>query len=218
MGNKAYKGIGLEGIIGRLYAKSVEKVYEDYIEMAARIKKIITGKTDILEVASGPGYLSIELAKNADYNVTGLDISATLVEIAKGRAQKESVAVKFVAGNAADMPFAAAQFDFVICNAAFNYFAEPLKALNEMHRVLRPGGKALIIDIRNDITDEEIDYITERMQLGKINSMLTSLHFKQVLRKRAYSIEQMEQLVRASSFEYHRIDKEWINFELWLLK
>jgi ubiquinone/menaquinone biosynthesis C-methylase UbiE len=218
MGKKAYKGVGLEGIIGRIYAKSVEKVYEDYVEMAARIKKIITGKTDILEVASGPGYLSIELAKNADYNVTGLDISATLVEIANSRAQKEFVAVKFVVGNAADMPFAADQFDFVICNAAFNYFSEPLKALNEMQRVLKPGGKALVIDIRNDVTDEEIKYIVKRMQLGKLNSMLTSLHFKQVLRKRAYAIEQMEQLVRASNFEYYRIDKEWINFELWLLK
>jgi ubiquinone/menaquinone biosynthesis C-methylase UbiE len=186
--------------------------------MASRIKKIITGKTDILDVASGPGFLSIELAKEPDYNVTGLDISADLVNIARGKAQEKHVVVKFVAGDAANMPFAEAQFDFLICNAAFNYFSEPLKALNEMYRVLKPGGKALIIDMRNDVTDEEIDYIVERMQLGKLNSMLTSANFKWILRKRAYSIAQMEQLVAASKFEYYRIDKEWINFELWLIK
>jgi len=208
----------MNGFIGKLYAKSVENIYEDYAERATRIKKVITGKTNILEVASGPGYLSIELAKDPDYNVTGLDISETLVQIANNRAKEKYVAVNFFVGNASNMPFAEEQFDFVICNAAFNYFSEPLCVLNEIHRVLRMGGKALVIDMRNDITDEEIDYIVKRMQLSTWNSVLTALNFKWVLRKRAYSIEQMEQLVNCSKFHYYYIDKEWIGFELWLKK
>ena len=48
------------------------------------------------------------------------------------------------------MPFEDNEFDFVLCRAAFKNFSEPVAALREMHRVLKPGGKALIIDLRRD--------------------------------------------------------------------
>lgn len=218
MGEKAYKGWGMTGIIARLYAGTVEQVYEDYAEMAARIKKVLTGQADILDVACGPGFLSVELAGEPAYHVTGLDISQDLVDIAKRKAREKNVPVKFVVGNAAHMPFDDAQFDFVICLAAFNYFTAPLEAVNEMCRVLRPGGKALIVDIRNDVANEDIDCFVNRMRLGFWNTMLTTLNFKWVLKKRAYSMEQMERFATVSKFRYFQIEKGWIGFELWLQK
>ena len=47
-------------------------------------------------------------------------------------------------------------FDLIICRAAFKNFSEPLQALHEMHRVLKPGGKALIMDLRRDASLEDI--------------------------------------------------------------
>ena len=47
-------------------------------------------------------------------------------------------------------------FDLVVCRAAFKNFSEPLKALNETHRVPKPGGKAIIIDLRMDASWEEV--------------------------------------------------------------
>ncbi len=48
------------------------------------------------------------------------------------------------------MPFESETFDFLLCRAAFKNFTEPLQALREMCRVLKPGGRALIIDLRRD--------------------------------------------------------------------
>lgn len=53
----------------------------------------------------------------------------------------------FRQGDAARMPFEDETFDFIICRAAFKNFAQPITALDEMNRVLKTGGKALILDL-----------------------------------------------------------------------
>src|ERR1700731_2616203 len=82
-----------------------------------------------LEVAPGPGFFAIELAKLGDFKITGLDVSRTLVEIATQNARNAGVKIDFRLGNAAAMPFAAASFDMTYCAAAFKNFSEPVKAL-----------------------------------------------------------------------------------------
>src|SRR5439155_26259799 len=101
----------------------------------------------VLEVAPGPWYLAIELAKLGTYHISGLDISQDFVEIARRNAQDAGVEVAFQQGNASAMPFPDHTFDFIICTAAFKNFKEPLKALGEMYRVLKPKGSCLIIDM-----------------------------------------------------------------------
>src|SRR5579864_9095031 len=59
----------------------------------------------VLEVAPGPGFFAIELAKLGKYTITGLDISRTFVEIATKNARQAGVTVDFQQGNAAAMPF-----------------------------------------------------------------------------------------------------------------
>ena len=110
----------------------------------------------ILEVAPGPGYLSIELAKRG-FDVTGVEISADFVVIEKRNAAESGVNVNFKQGNASSLPLPDGAFDFIICSAAFKNFSEPLKALNEMHRVLKLEGIALILDMNHDATKEDIE-------------------------------------------------------------
>ncbi len=97
---------------------------------------------NVLEVAPGPGYLSIELAKRG-FHVTAVDISPDFVEIAKRNASEAAVSVNFLEGNVSNLPFKDCQFDFVVCSAAFKNFKDPVKALCEIHRVLKQKGKAL---------------------------------------------------------------------------
>ena len=112
-----------------------------------------------------PGYLAIELAKRG-YAVTAVDISRTFVRIARENAAKSGVTVDVRHGNSSAMPFPDATFDFVVCVAAFKNFTDPVGALNEMHRVLRPGGQASIFDLRKDASLEDIDAGVRGMQLS----------------------------------------------------
>jgi ubiquinone/menaquinone biosynthesis C-methylase UbiE len=153
---------------------------EDFKALARRTAKQILPQSSVLEVAPGPGYFAIELAKLGDYQITGLDISETFVEIARANAAKANVGIDFRRGNASGMPFDNDTFDFLLCRAAFKNFSEPKRALEEMHRVLRPGGQALIIDLRRDASKESINQAINDMNLSTINGIIT----KEVIRDR----------------------------------
>jgi ubiquinone/menaquinone biosynthesis C-methylase UbiE len=156
----------------------------------------------------------VELAKLGGYRITGLDISRTFVEIARGNARQAGVDVDFRLGNAARMPFASESFDFLLCRAAFKNFAEPRRALEEMYRVLKPGGAALIIDLRKDATRESIGEAVQGMRLGRVNALITRLTFRFVLLKRAYSRNEFQQLLAETKFEPVEIEEGPIGLEL----
>lgn len=100
--------------------------------------------------------------------MTGIDISRTFVQIAGDNARNAGVEVDFEHGDAADLPFPDDQFDCVVCRAAFKNFSRPLVALNEMHRVLKPGGNALIIDVRKDYSSRAVaDYFKNRSAVAR---------------------------------------------------
>src|SRR5580658_4790714 len=139
LSQKAYKGLGMEGLTAKWYASLTRKSMEDFKALAKRVAQNLPPTARVLEVAPGPGYFAIELARLGDYRITGLDISRTFVEIARRNAWEAGVAVDFQQGNAAAMPFANGSFDFVLCRAAFKNFSQPLWALKEMHRVLDFG-------------------------------------------------------------------------------
>ncbi len=83
---KAYKGMGMEGFTARWYASLTHKSLDEFKSLARRAAGQIPAGASVLEVAPGPGYFAIELAKLGAYRVTGLDISRTLVEIARANA------------------------------------------------------------------------------------------------------------------------------------
>ena len=99
---------------------------------------------------------SIELAKRG-LDVPAVDISKTMVEIARKNAADENVSAVFMNGNAAELPVRKESVDFVVCRAAFKNFTEPVKAMSEMLRVLRPGGTAMLIDLRIDAGRDSAD-------------------------------------------------------------
>jgi ubiquinone/menaquinone biosynthesis C-methylase UbiE len=216
---KGYKGIGMEGPIASWYAKITQKNINDYKKDAKRVAASIPEGAAILELAPGPGYLSIEFAKLGNYKITGLDISKKFVEIARAKAKEAGVEIDFRHGNASRMPFDDEKFDFIICRAAFKNFAQPIAALDEMHRVLKAGGKAVIIDLRGDVASETMDkHVEEELGLSGINSLLTKWAFKSMLIKRAYTKDEFTGLVSKSRFKKCKIQEDTIGLEVWLEK
>jgi ubiquinone/menaquinone biosynthesis C-methylase UbiE len=115
------------------------------------------------------------------------------------------------------MPFADGTFDLVICQAAFKNFSKPARAIDEMYRVLRPGGTAVIQDLRRDASDAEIEREVDGMQLGRLTAFTTraTLH---MLRRRAYSPADFEELAARSAFGACTIRIEGIGVEVRLHK
>jgi ubiquinone/menaquinone biosynthesis C-methylase UbiE len=152
---KPYKGLGMDGWIAKWYTKIREQDPE-IVMVVNQVSEILPAGSRILEVAPGPGFLAIELAKLGKYQVVGLDISQSFVEIARSKAKEAGVAVEFCQGNASAMPLSANTFDLIICRAAFKNFSEPLQALREMYRVLKPNGKVSIVDLCRDASPDRI--------------------------------------------------------------
>lgn len=197
---KEHKGAGMEGWVARWYSRTRGKDMEQFRQAARDVAHNLKDGSRVLEVAPGPGYFAIELAKLGNYRIAGLDISRTLVEIARENARKARAQVDFQLGNASAMVFADASFDFVYCSAAFKNFSEPVQALNEMHRVLRPGGEAVIMDLRKDASLSEIDQYVERSGRSRFDGWLTKMAFRHMLLKRAYSQGDLTQMAEQSRF------------------
>jgi ubiquinone/menaquinone biosynthesis C-methylase UbiE len=213
---KAQKGVGMEGFLASWYAWQTAKDVEEFKSTARRIAPHLTAGARVLEIAPGPGYLAIELVKLTGCRLTGLDISRTFVRIAAENASRAGMRIEFEQGDAADLPFPADQFDFIVCRAAFKNFARPLPALNEMHRALKPGGVALVIDLRKDFSAQAInDYVRGR---GIISGTVIKLTFHTMLKKRAYTKDAILALVAQSRFRQGDVRLDPIGFELWLRK
>ncbi len=168
---KPYLGISMEGALASWYAKITRKDLAEFQRLARELAKDLPANARVLEIAPGPGFLSIALAKLGAFKVTGLDISQSFVEMASQYAKQEGVPARFIHGSASDIPLEDGMFDLIVCRAAFKNFSEPLKALNEMHRVLKPLGRAVIIDLRKDAPWDEIVAYVDGLHLSAANSM-----------------------------------------------
>jgi ubiquinone/menaquinone biosynthesis C-methylase UbiE len=214
---KPYKGIAMEGMIARWYT-NIRQQDAELEPVVRQVSDLLPAGSRILEVAPGPGYLAIELARLGTYQVVGLDISASFVQIARAKAEQAGVAAEFHHGDAAHMPFGADSFDFIICRAAFKNFSEPVQALRELHRTLKLGGTALIIDLRGDASPEDIRTAVGNMGLSAINRLLTQWAFKQFLLKNAYTGEEIQQMVAQTPFAGCDIREDSIGMQIWLEK
>jgi len=215
---KAYKGLPMEGIIATWYAKTTLKDLKRHQWMAKQLVEKIPLNGKVLEIAPGPGYFCIELAKLGNHQITGLDISKSFVEIARKNAAEAGLKIDFREGNASAMPFPENTFDFTFCQAAFKNFSEPVKAIAEMYRVLRPGGLSVIADLRRDASAEEIDREVKGMGLGPVNQFLVRWTFDQMLLKSAYSIEEMMNMVSQTPFKKCKITADGVGFQVVLEK
>jgi ubiquinone/menaquinone biosynthesis C-methylase UbiE len=209
----------MEGAVARWYTRirGSGSQADGWRRDAARFVEGLPRDAPVLEVAPGPGYLAIEMARLGMSRVTGLDSSRTFVEIAGHQAERAGVSVAFRHGDAAAMPFTPESFDLIVCQAAFKNFSRPVQALDEMHRVLRPGATAIIQDMSGDASRTDIGHEVQGMELGGLNGFTTRLTLRQ-LRRRAYSATQFARLVAESAFGTADIAAGGISLDVRLTK
>jgi len=120
----------------------------------------------LLDVACGPGVVTAALAPNAA-SVTAFDATEAMLDRARDRCAKAGLSnVEFRSGDAESLPFGDAAFDGVVTRAAIHHFAHPQRALDEMFRVLRPGGAAVLLDVisAEDARESDLHNAVERLR------------------------------------------------------
>jgi ubiquinone/menaquinone biosynthesis C-methylase UbiE len=112
---------------------------EDLANTLGRDKKVI------LDVGSGTGYISVILAM-LGHTVTGVDFSKKMLAISAEKAKKLGMSIKFIEGDAENLPFEDNSFDAVVNRHLLWTLPNPEKAVQEWFRLAKPGGKMVIID------------------------------------------------------------------------
>ena len=102
-------------------------------------------KLNILDVGTGPGIVAFLLSE-LGHDVTGVDLSKEMLRNASENAARFNIPVEFRHGDAENMPFEDESFDAVINRAVLWTISNPEKAIAEWWRVLKPGGKLVIVD------------------------------------------------------------------------
>jgi ubiquinone/menaquinone biosynthesis C-methylase UbiE len=106
-----------------------------------------TAEDVVLDVACGPGRVACAFAKVARH-VTGIDLTPAMLDEARKHATELGLTnTTFQQGDVLPLPFADASFSIVVSRFAFHHFPDPAKVLAEMHRVCRPGGRVVVVDL-----------------------------------------------------------------------
>ena len=102
----------------------------------------------VLDIGSGPGLLAAEMAGEVGPTgaVTGVDPSEDMLAIARAQVTDGETHLTFVPGGATELPFEDDSFDAATSTQVYEYVADMPAALAEARRVLRPGGRLLVLD------------------------------------------------------------------------
>jgi arsenite methyltransferase len=151
----------------------LERAYStpDVVEQRARIRAKLTPRRGEhgLDVGCGPGFLVCELASEvgAPGRSVGVDASAEMIATATERARRSALAgrTEFSQGDAEDLHFSSQSFDFVTAIQVYEYVTDIRRALAEAHRVLRPGGRLVVMD---SDWDSCIWHVDDRERAGQV--------------------------------------------------
>ncbi len=103
----------------------------------------------VLDLGVGPGFLAAEMAAEVGANgrVCGIDVSDDMLAIAAARETgRDAATLELTHGNAEEIPYDGGSFDVVVATQVLEYVPDIPRALAEIHRVLRPSGRVLILD------------------------------------------------------------------------
>lgn len=128
-----------------------------YRSVARRVVEVSPPPRDLLDIGTGPGRLLLELARRRpDAHLVGIDPSADMIDraVAHARAAGIDGRVDAQVSGAEDLPFADDSFDAVVSTLSSHHWADPDKAVAEQVRVLRPGGRLWVVDLRVAIPEQ----------------------------------------------------------------
>jgi len=164
-----------------------------------------------LEIGPGPGYLGLEwLSKTDGSTLSAVEISSEMIRAAQKNAKEYGLEsrIVYVKGDAQQIPFENNSFDGVVSNGSLHEWSNPQRVFDEIHRVLKPGGKYFISDLRrnmNLLLKAFMKCMTKPKEIkpGLISSINAS-----------YTLEEIASLLDKSQLRQSSVKKTFIGLEI----
>jgi SAM-dependent methyltransferase len=134
--------VGTKGFFEEIEQYRFEKL--DYLPRVVNFEGY--GGRRVLDVGCGVGNDLARFAR-AGAEVIGLDLAPTSIELARRNFQQRELAGEFLIGNGEDMDLPDDAFDLVYCHTVLHFTPRPQAMVREIHRVLRPGGQAILMTV-----------------------------------------------------------------------
>jgi demethylmenaquinone methyltransferase / 2-methoxy-6-polyprenyl-1,4-benzoquinol methylase len=138
----------IAGVYDLMNSAMTAGLHHEWRQRAVERAAVAPG-SDALDVCCGTGDLALELRRRIgpDGRVVGSDFSEPMLELARRKSGEEGLAVEFGWADALDLPYGDRSFDAVTIGFGARNLADIDKGLAEMIRVLRPGGRLVILEI-----------------------------------------------------------------------
>ena len=164
-----------------------------------------------LEIGPGPGYLGLEwLKKTTNTNLKCVEISRDMIKIAEKNAKEYNFIdrVEYKEGKAEVIPFNDNMFDAVFSNGSLHEWPDPMKAFNEIYRVLKRGGKFFISDMRRDMNPLMVWFLKINSRPKEIRpGLISSIHA-------AYTKEEIRGILNRTPLKNAIVSKSMIGIEI----
>jgi ubiquinone/menaquinone biosynthesis C-methylase UbiE len=177
-------------------AISTSAIFQKHYELVAKDILSYCRQGALLDIGTGPAWLLLKIHQQSPgMRLVGIDSSPAMVTKARQNVETTGV-IEIKEGNAEHVPFPDCSFDIVVSTASIHHWKEPTAGLNEVYRVLKEGGYALVYDLVSD-TPAPIMEETRR-EFGRWKATLFWLHsFEEPF----YSRENFEALARPTLFK-----------------
>lgn len=134
-------------------------------------------KWNLLDVGTGPGWLLVKLYRQSPtLHVHGIDISPAMVAQAQANVYEAGLSgvIEVKEGDACTIPYEDGFFDVVVSTGSIHHWKEPVRALNEIYRVLKDGGYALVYDVVSDTPQSVLKRAAR--EFGRLRILLLWMH------------------------------------------
>ena len=153
---------------------------------------------EVLDLGCGTGWIPVEIARRCDAGVVALDASAEMLVVAGRNAGPFGGRVRLLLASASKLPFADRSVGAVVSNSLVHHLHDPLPALREVARVLRPGGVVFIRDLYRPDTPAEVDRLVDRYTAGETP---LARHLFAISLPASFTVDEVRELAAAAGLD-----------------